>query len=1176
MWNYNKKELDEAYEFYVEQKKRIERSGMDLRTAQAVDDFLSGFDGLFGSSEEMEEELLEMLIEEGKVESKEEFAKRMLNDKAIQNDLIKDIVDILSLPSNYETLIRPNGTEIVDVIAADLADKVMDFDPLDVRTGERRFIMKDGKKKEIISPTRALEIQYNLYKHSSNAIGKDTLGLGAVDNTYNTLFNRIGMYMNPTAGITTKEYNRIRAKEAAGEKLTTKESKDVKTYYRQKLFLPHNKRMVGDEEAISLSHIYDINKEHKISDVINQLMNGWVDIAKDAWIFNIQGNKEVSPTLLFMIQSGVPVKDAIYLASNPLVRNYVKEQKLAKSTFAQPLKKAPTNPMLYRVQAKEEMLTNPKYGFGFDPSTMRSDNGFSLVKKEIRKAALLMINDTVLNDKGHFDQQQLYNSIVNEANARKKGEDYEYTYFDKAAFLHFLEIEDMAMPVRDIKMKMNVDTAKDGNLFEAQDRIKMIEELRKDQRIPMKAVDRLITDSPIGSFFIQPFQIELLGNVFPLRNHSEINEYLRNFASDFDNSELMKNLSGDQEKFVVDFKNSLPLYLFQNAIRGVRLNDLTSYNGYSIKKGTIKNVPNLKYGAYVQDDVLYIDPTTINNDFANRNFAGRLGLASVSNQAFNKVEEYYKFILERETLRAQYSPTSLANNSEFKALLSKTDATYKQKDKETAEQFKERKVKAAYEQWLRDTALDNSFNYWKMFRSKNTYADKFFRITKQHKDLKSQFSILSNLSIQSMEGAGFTNLSLNDSKLDSDQINVAYENLKDLSNPKELQARFPNKTAAEIEEITDLFKKLPYVAFLQSGFNTRSNFSLVRIVDQKPIMRVMEKSVKGLIKHMEKRAYVRKTKKISIEDQGPSVILSDFMNVFIPATRSRAAQIRGRDMFSGIQIDSKGNYKTKLDTVVELISYNETKKVGDGVLVTRKFKNKEVKIPYKIIGIQTDTDGNKQFKAVKITDEFNLLMPIALEKEYVAGRGENNSFEVYTKSVSGEELKTLVEQNPDKIIVYNEAPNATRPGTAMDDSRLHRMAANTFGIPSRASYSNAAGKEKSSILRDKDGQIDPDVKTAIDSSIAQLKEDASKVIVWNKQGYGQDMIEKGRDGNMYAPKTFLYLSEQLLENFGYINPSLTDYKSGRDAVQKEQPVSDIKIVEQSDQTVRDFINNCIG
>jgi hypothetical protein len=209
MWNYNKKELDEAYEFYVEQKKRIERSGMDLRTAQAVDDFLSGFDGLFSSSEEMEEELLEMLIEEGKVESKEEFAKRMLNDKAIQNDLIKDIADILSLPSNYETLIRPNGTEIVDVIAADLADKVMDFDPLDVRTGERRFTMKGGKKKEIISPTRALEIQYNLYKHSSNAIGKDTLGLGAVDNTYNTLFNRIGMYMNPTAGKSLQKMNSV-------------------------------------------------------------------------------------------------------------------------------------------------------------------------------------------------------------------------------------------------------------------------------------------------------------------------------------------------------------------------------------------------------------------------------------------------------------------------------------------------------------------------------------------------------------------------------------------------------------------------------------------------------------------------------------------------------------------------------------------------------------------------------------------------------------------------------------------------------------------------------------------------------------------------------------------------------------------------------------------------------
>ena len=39
---------------------------------------------------------------------------------------------------------------------------------------------------------------------------------------------------------------------------------------------------------------------------------------KDQWIFNIQGNKEVAPTLLFMIQAGVPVETAVYFVSTSI------------------------------------------------------------------------------------------------------------------------------------------------------------------------------------------------------------------------------------------------------------------------------------------------------------------------------------------------------------------------------------------------------------------------------------------------------------------------------------------------------------------------------------------------------------------------------------------------------------------------------------------------------------------------------------------------------------------------------------------------------------------------------------------------------------------------------------------------------------------------------------------
>lgn len=69
----------------------------------------------------------------------------------------------------------------------------MDFNP-------KTVVYKDNKGRDAkrIPGNRVFETRYNLYKHSSNNIGKQTLGLGAVDNTYNSLFNRIGARMNHT------------------------------------------------------------------------------------------------------------------------------------------------------------------------------------------------------------------------------------------------------------------------------------------------------------------------------------------------------------------------------------------------------------------------------------------------------------------------------------------------------------------------------------------------------------------------------------------------------------------------------------------------------------------------------------------------------------------------------------------------------------------------------------------------------------------------------------------------------------------------------------------------------------------------------------------------------------------------------------------------------------------
>src|SRR5688572_3011086 len=144
--------------------------------------------------------------------------------------------------------------------------------------------------------------------------------------------------MNPSAGITTKRYEQLKAAQAS-RRLTRDELREMGSYQKQELFLPHHSIPVDSEKGISLSHLYDVNNENKISDVINQLINGAVDVAKDPWLFDIQGNTELMPSLMFMLEAGVPVRTAVYMISLPIIRQYVKEQRLAKSTFAGPLGK---------------------------------------------------------------------------------------------------------------------------------------------------------------------------------------------------------------------------------------------------------------------------------------------------------------------------------------------------------------------------------------------------------------------------------------------------------------------------------------------------------------------------------------------------------------------------------------------------------------------------------------------------------------------------------------------------------------------------------------------------------------------------------------------------------------------------------------------------------------------
>jgi hypothetical protein len=180
----------------------------------------------------------------------------------------------------------------------------------------------------------------------------------------------------------------------------------------------------------------------------------------------------------------------------------------------------------------------------------------------------------------------------------------------------------------------------------------------------------------------------------------------------------------------------------------------------------------------------------------------------------------------------------------------------------------------------------------------------------------------------------------------------------------------------------------------------------------------------------------------------------------------------------------------------------------------------------------------------------------------------------------------MADADPNTSFVYN-GPIEKADNPRRDDEFLHITGApNVVNLTTKQMYSQQApGKPvRADMIRDVDGLIDPKVKAHIDNSIENIKEHIrqGQEIAFSDKGYGQDMLELDSSNNQFAPKTFLYLSEKLYSEFGYINPGYLSNNTNNQAVkeryaklQENQNISDLEIEEAVDLEVQEFMKNCI-
>lgn len=552
----------------------------------------------------MDAETLDRLIAASKKKGDKAEMTRLikLQKAALENKLIDSIRGILELPNNYATLVRPNDTYLLQ----DIADELVDDSP-------------EYKEFKTISPTEIFEVGYNLHKHEANMVGKDVLGIIALENALHPVLTSLGAALPKT----------YKHQIWDDDNKVYKELEDVD--YEMRLLLNHNKTKDG---RISLSGINSVDGKDKIADLFSHLMNGAVDVEKDAWIFFIQANKEIVPVLLSLLKAGVPKKEAVYFVSQPLVKEYARQQRSVKSAYAGITGNGVDSPSFIKYKALQNTLAQTGITFNNDlikkanrikmfetlktvnfnitvkfknnktndvnpkdllkalneGSIQKSDisnmyiagkfkldyNGEPLLDPDGNKIPVIMYKPVnkkhlLANDNWYYVTQAATEGInqFTENELSKNINDNDKTSPKAlAAFLHFLEFEREIKGISNLKRQANPDTKTSKTIQEIIQKVVSLEEAADSSKIEPELAERLLKESILGTFFDKAIVNDVVAPLFTITNNKTVSDFMLDTIKSRGGNITSKFGPGRDgvQAFISTYKNAIINYIYQNKL----------------------------------------------------------------------------------------------------------------------------------------------------------------------------------------------------------------------------------------------------------------------------------------------------------------------------------------------------------------------------------------------------------------------------------------------------------------------------------------------------------------------------------------------------------------------------------------------------------------------------------
>jgi hypothetical protein len=241
----------------------------------------------FGIGEEARKKFADM-----KIDVSPEYMYRA----SLENEYIKSLENLVSSEENFEPLTTPNSADQLK----DLADKVnrkLGFQPIDYN-----------------NPGNMLDRYFMSRLRQAFVNGKYAIGIAAVNQTNHSLNQRGAIYVDFDGR---KDLLSEQDKQWLG---------DGKIKFDK-----YNTIKIDGKELPSLSMVYNAERSKKfpngqrISDILSQFIDGYVDISKGPWIIELGATPNTASTWMFLAKIGVPIDTISYFMNQPIIRDYLRK-----------------------------------------------------------------------------------------------------------------------------------------------------------------------------------------------------------------------------------------------------------------------------------------------------------------------------------------------------------------------------------------------------------------------------------------------------------------------------------------------------------------------------------------------------------------------------------------------------------------------------------------------------------------------------------------------------------------------------------------------------------------------------------------------------------------------------------------------------------------------------------